>query len=252
MTIHDPRDADPHAPVHERVRRARPDRSAPLRSASNAFRSAPNSAAPGALRDDAASGQHAARRTVEAAVETAYRVYDDYVSWGRQMASQQTTTADWRTPMGPKTLDPQAALTQWLSMWQDLARAWASALSPLVPSAPGLMPFAPDVAAMNTMFTPVQQGPAAVASGATLDFELESKVPARVALHLVQRPASGLLKAQLHREEGEGRLTLSFDAARIQIKLGDEPAGTYSGVVRDPAGQQLGMLTVELFARSTV
>ena len=237
----------------ERVKRPLPERSSPLRGAAHAFRSAHGDAQSGA-RDETTHARNTAKSTVEAAVETAYRVYDDYVSWGRQMASQQTATRDWRTPMGPKTLDPQAAANQWISMWQELARAWFGALSPLLPSAPGLMPFMPDPAAINSMFAPSRPGPAAaVATAAGLDFELESRQGARVSLHLVQRPASGQLRAQLHREEGEGRLALVFDAARIQIKIGDEhPPGTYSGIVRDAAGQQLGMLTIELFARILV
>jgi hypothetical protein len=245
MTIPSSRpDHDSSEPEGERIKRPQPAREGPERHPMHSFRR--NQGAP------AAAPAEPARRTVESAVETAYRVYEDYVRWGQQAAAQRPRAQDWSNAMGPKPLDPRDPRDpvwnsqQWLSLWQDAYKVWLSCLTPFMASLPNLSSFPQGPGAAPGI--PFPPGPeAAVSPSVELGLELETSQRARVSLHLV-RKSTGLLKAHLHREEGEGRLMLEFDAAQLSIKLPDaQPAGTYSGVVRDSQGEQAGMLTVFVF-----
>ncbi len=201
-----------------RIRREPPVRSAPLRSPLHGVR-----------------GPHdPARRTVEAAVETAYRVYEDYVRWGRESAAQR---AEGRTTMGPKMLDPQSALTQWMGIWQEMYRAWMGAFTPLGQAAPGMFGFDP----MTAFQPPTPQT-------SSFDLTVETSRRTRLSLTWLRPPGGGTLRAQLIREEGEGRLALELDPSALRIEIPpQQPAGTYSGIVRDAKGEQLGMLTLQLY-----
>lgn len=204
----------------DRVRRAPPERSGPLRAAHHAFRGPTKTPA---------------QQTIETAVETAYRVYEDYVRWGRERAAQRNHG---RMSMGPKMLDPQAAMTQWMGMWQELYRAWMGACGPLTQGAPGLFGF--------DAMAPFQA--AAAAAPGPLDLSIETSRRTRVSLGWLRAPSPGTLRAQLFREEGEGRLAVELDATSLRLDVPPEQAaGTYSGVLRDTQGQQLGVLTVQLF-----
>ncbi|MET0285351.1 MAG: hypothetical protein ABW352_12805 [Polyangiales bacterium] len=201
-----------------RVRREPPSRGGPVRSPLHAARGT----------------SEPARRTVEAAVETAYRVYEDYVRWGRESAAQR---AEGRTTMGPKMLDPQSAFTQWMGIWQEMYRGWMGAFTPLTQAAPGMFGF--------DGMAPFQ-APAAQAS--SFDLTVETSRRTRISLTWLRPPGGGTLRAQLMREEGEGRLALELDPSALRIEIpAQQPAGTYSGVVRDARGEQLGMLTLQLF-----
>jgi hypothetical protein len=265
MTIHDlPGAADPNESSREsdRVRRAPPEREAPLRHAAYAFRAGaaspakPTSPSPSTSTSVPPSAAPA-RSVVEQAVETAYRVFDDYVAWGQQTAAQRPVTSlafagsDWSTMMGPKM--PMSALTApWLQPWQDMYRVWFDAVTPLLSNLPALAPFMPGAGAPRGRAPEAPSAPpvpTVTNVGRALELELDVSQRVRVSLHLLNKPAEGALRAALHREEGEGRLLLEFEASALRIKLGDEQApGTYSGIVRDLRGEQVGILTVQVFA----
>jgi hypothetical protein len=264
MTIHDGRHATPPA---QRLRRSPAARETPLRSASKVFR--PTRAerdtrdARVEYSDQAAHDTRVpAQRAVEAAVDLAYRVYEDYVDWGRATAANRprgtngtsgTSGTHGRANMRAETPDTLPA-TYWLQMWQEMWRMWGGYMLQFTPAIPGMAPFGSSMPGLfptpgSTFGAPragSMQGQGN--EGSELNLELETSQRTAITLHLT-RPASGApLKARLHREDGEGSLQLHFDASnpRIRVPEGQAP-GTYSGVVRDDLGNQCGMLTVTLF-----
>jgi hypothetical protein len=220
------------------MKRTPPSREAPLRNASHAFRPSP----PGGL----GAAQDLAERAVEAAVGTAYRVYEEYVRWGRTAAAQQARSRHGRTTMKPRQPDTQA-VTQWIQMWQEMFRMWISFMNPFATGMPGAPPFVPGPFGMGTPFG----GYSPRNASAEFEIELETSQRVSLSLQLTDQSASGTLRAQLHREEGDGRIALEFDASSIRVALPDrEPPGTYSGVVRDETGHQCGMMTLIVFGTS--
>jgi len=217
-----------------RLRRSAPLRSEPDRSPANAFRGASRSSSSSASPASAGPSTDAARRAVEAAVGAAYRVYNDYVDWGQQAAAQRSQSRDWREFMRPNPPDMSQAATQWAQMWQDMLRMWMGYMMPMMPVMPGVPPFGASRSRLQ---------------GGELNVELDTSQRVVVEMHLTQASTNGAFKARLHREEGDGQLSLEFDSSKMRITVppGQAP-GTYSGIVRDGSGNQCGMLTVTVVA----
>lgn len=148
--------ADSKASDRPRIRRSPPSRSAPLRSARHLFRSAPGPApsvepASGAAAAPAAEGvRPQAQDAINAAVETAYRVCDQYLQMGRSAASrfaaaEPMTSGDnmrndpwslpWPSPWSPGPQGNPVAMA--MQFWQDMARMWMGYAMPFMP---GMMP----------------------------------------------------------------------------------------------------------------
>ena len=133
--------------------------------------------------------------------------------------------------MRPNPPDMSQAATQWAQMWQDMFRMWMGYMAPMMP---GVQPFG----------ATQSQSP-----GGDVHVELDASQRVVVSLHLTQASANGAFKARLHREEGEGQLSLEFDSAKMRITVPEGQApGTYGGIVRDGSGNQCGMLTIKVVA----
>lgn len=212
--------------IHEgqRLRRSPPEREGPLRHPAKLFRAAQPERAPA----------HGAR-AVEAAVDTAYRVYEEYIGWGKQSAAAR----DGRRGMRPNTPDMQGA-AYWFQMWQEAWRMWASYMLPFMSNAPGMAPFGPG---MPFPFAP----PRTAANATPLQVEIDTSQPTSISLNWLRPVGDEPLSVRLHREEGEGALQLRFEGGSLRVSVPEGQApGTYSGVVRDGSGSQCGMLTLTL------
>lgn len=212
-----------------RRRRRAPARGGPKRTSANAFR-------PSATSDVDCDP---ARSVVEAAVETAYRVYEDYVRWGQQAAgqrSQSAPTLDWREPMSNRSPDMTETATQMMQMWQDMARMWMGYM----------MPFMPGAMAWPTPFGVSKTK----AEGVELNVELDTSQSARVTFRLRQPPSNKPLQVRLVRDGGTEQLAFRFDSPtglKMRINVPDKQAsGTYRGVVLDDSGAEYGTMTLTL------
>ena len=217
----------------QRLRRSAPERDGPLRNPAKLFRPATVQA-------------EGSQRAVEAAVETAYRVYEEYIGWGRERAAQRAQSNHGRQGMRPNNTPDMQAATYWIQLWQEAFRIWSGSMMPWMSSAPGMTPFGaapgwpPGFGAPRAAGWPTPGG-----SAQELNIELESSQPTTISLRLMRPGSDELLKARLHREEGEGSLHLDFQSSNVRIHVPDgQTPGTYSGVVRDGAGEQCGMLTI--------
>lgn len=117
-------DRDPSAP---RARREPPARSQPNRSITNAFRPAKSTK----KTDDKAS----AKSAVKDAVEGAYRVVDDYLSWGRDAASNRAQDAPRQDGWGGGSMGrhPYAGMGMYSPIakwWYDAASYWMGHAAP--------------------------------------------------------------------------------------------------------------------------
>lgn len=224
----------------ERPRRVPPPRQAPLRSALGA----PHPGPPACADDERA------RSEVEASVETAYHVYEEYMRWGQATAAQRTSSTDWSRPMTSNSPDPRAFATQWTQMLQEMYRLWMAALMPVMPNVPGMSP--PGPTSSPSPFPP------APGSGRTepgrplamdLDLDLSTSQPTRVRIQLVRDPPAGPWKVWLYQKptEGPGSIEVTFVSGGIRVEpLVGHPAGSYSGVIQDGDGQLCGMMSIHL------
>src|SRR5262245_1403680 len=91
LAITTPKQPHPSNPRQESNRARRPERprDAPHRAAGHAFRSA---APPEPIGDEA-------RAAIEGAVSTAYKVWREYLEYGRKAAEQYTPFRGWSTAM---------------------------------------------------------------------------------------------------------------------------------------------------------
>jgi hypothetical protein len=240
MTIRNPDpSANGSAQVAPRIQRPVPERFGPLRSPAHAFRSAkPNT--------NGHAAKESTKSVVASAVESAYRVYDEYLKLGYEAAAQRYGARDRRAPMDPKPYDRSASATQWMDLWQDMYRQWLSAVAPFMGISPASArggPFDPGSPWPSMPWMPQQP-----AGGNEVELEIDAAQRVRVSLHLV-RKSPGPLRVTLQREAGEGQLVFEFESTNIRLQLDTVHApGTYGGIVRDARGDQVGMLTIQLFA----
>jgi hypothetical protein len=112
-----------HASAQDRARREPPARTGPKRALSNAFR--PATAASAIPEPDA-------RRAVENAVDTAYRICEDYLSWGRNAASSRSPNdarhgvrgEEWREHMKRHPYAMGGMYNPLIKFWQEMAGYW--------------------------------------------------------------------------------------------------------------------------------
>lgn len=218
-----------------RLRRTRPSRSAPLRNPAHSFGAASRQ------QTEERREEVPDRDVVQAAVGTAYRVYEEYVRWGQQAAAQRAASDHGRPTMRSNTRDSQPGM-QWLQVWEESLRMWMGYAAPFLQGAP----FGPGGAGMSF-------GPHAPrGQGLDLEVELSASLPIRVSLHLTEPRPEGILRTRLHADEGAGGFALEIDPANVRIRVPDELSpGTYRGVVQDEEGGQRGMLTIEVLAADT-
>ena len=247
MTIRNESDRHREEAASARLRRSPPERTGPIRNPSTFMRGELSKAL-----HPAARAVEPAQRAIEAAVEGAYRVFEDYLDWGRKAAEQQLSFEDWKVPMAPKPMDYQQASAQWLQLWQDaVARFWFGAFAPFTPNG-GQQPTASNP--WSAFMSPGAWGMPPFGPRATpshdhvrMNVTIEASQPVKLALRLIEAAPAGAVRAVLHREDGEGKLTLELDASGTHLCVPPgQPSGVYSGVLRDQHGAQCGMVTVSV------
>jgi hypothetical protein len=185
-----------------------------------------------------------ARRAVEAAVETAYKVYDDYVKWGQDAAARRPRSDDRREPMSNQPPDPMQPMLQMMQLWQDMARMWMGFMAP--PMMPWGSPNAPWMPPMwGTQAQPTSEG-------VPVNVELDTARPASVTLRMRKNPGDQPLSVHLRRQTGDESMRLRFDSPhglKVRVVIADDQApGKYSGDVKDDSGAVYGSMTLELSA----
>lgn len=271
-----------------RVTRPVLPRDKPFRGALHAFRPTPSAHDPTgrAVSNRTDAFGDGTRGMADAAVETAYRVYEEYLNAGERAAAQREAARARRMAMDPFRYDAAMSPGSWLELWKDMYRQWASAVVPLMngtsapaygthgaPAGYGMppaygMPGYGSPSAAPAYGPPSGYGPcapspvhtaatspssnASAGSAAALDVSIDTTRRCQVQVHMVRQRDGELLHASLHHEESAARIRLSFDSSQVQLSIDDsQPAGRYSGVIRDGASEQVGMVTVTVYPVSS-
>ena len=259
------------SPSRPRIRRSPPERTRPVRNPVVP----PGQPAPGigtlidatvgealrtAERLAAASGA-TVQGAVECGVKTAYTVIDEYMRRGREAASRQERP-NWRSDMK----DDRQNFGNWSTMfgpmgplmapWMQMMQAWTTAMSSFVPGAaqqPAWNPYAWGGAAGGPH-------PPGAAASPMVSVQVSSHCPTEVSLSVAPGADAGTLVADaLPVDDGSGApplvavaFTCTPGHVRVSVTVpNDQPAGRYSGAVRDAAGMQVGDLTVDVSGPAT-
>ena len=226
-----------------------------VRSASE--REGPNRRASGAFFADApgpnGSDFRKAADTISDAVETAYRVFDDYLRIGREFAEGRPLRRD-GDPMTDKTTNPMTAAMQ---AWLDLAQYWMGPFMNTMGRAAGATrPDAWDVGGPDRNGGPRAAGNPAGHPVVSLDVSAHQPTRVKVDLHpgatvdrlSVQplRPLDAEAAPPLEAVDvktTDGGVVLSIVVPR------DQPAGAYAGLLVDRDGKTaVGTVTVTVDA----
>lgn len=249
-------------------------RSAPQRTASHLFRSATVAASPASETPNETPGniRPRASEAIDGAVETAYRVCEQYMQLGRQAANRRapgepTTSGEtmrndpWNVgyPMNPAMMAMQ--------MWQDMARMWMGYMVPFMPGAvpsrqspwdlggptPRMGPL-PDMAPAAAVRTAAPERLLAVEISAARPVTVQVSVELQpgTLLHLGRAGLHGHLTATAHSIHGQShalppcRVDVHDGQTRIQVAIpAEQPAGTYVGAIIDREhGQARGTVTI--------
>jgi len=166
------------------------------------------------------------------AVDTAYRVFDEYMKWGREYAQGRPGRRDGE-PMTDKATNPMDAAVQ---AWMDLTRAW---MGPFM-SAMGAAANMPRPDAWD--FGGPDRSPPRGATPPTVSLDVSAQQPTRVKVELHPGVTADRLTIQslrpLDNETAppldavelattDGGITISIVVPR------DQPAGSYAGLLVD-------------------
>jgi hypothetical protein len=248
-----------------RVKRPTPSRTAPHRSAAASFRSSVSESVPQA--------QNVAQ-VIDSAVQTAYRVIDEYLQQGWQTAGRYYGPLG-ASPMGegfPGGQDmanpPQQMMTTMMRFWTEMAQAWLGPYAQMgrntgsdsawdrgaagSPAAPRTAPASPEASAR----VPSDASSDASTGALAVSVELSSQQPAEVTIHVQPGTDIAALSAQdLRAFDGDGKPALSAvrceavdGRLRVEVTVPrDQPVGVYSGALVDRArGEARGTVTVAL------
>ena len=222
-----------------RLRREPPERSGPMRTSALAFRSPSSSGARnGGPRDGA---PEATKRAVESAVDSAYRVYEDYLRWGQQAAGIRPQT-NREGPTMKQPPDVTTAMFQMMRMWQDMTQKWMGFA----------MPFAP-FPGMSGGLGGHSQAAETTASTRAMEVELKAAPGQRAQVNVqLQQVGRGARLSTVVEQVGG---TATMDAVRFDTGAGSRvslsippgmPEGKYYGTIVDDRTRECGALTVRL------
>ncbi len=196
----------------------------------------PNRRASGAFSGAAPNGNGAefsqAAGVIGDAVETAYRVFDDYMRWGREFAEGRRPRRDGE-PMSDKATNPMTAAMQ---AWMDLTQFW---MGPFMSAMGGAanMP-RPDAWDFGGPDRPAPR----TTNAAAVSLHLSAEQPTRVNVDLHPGAVADRLSAQplrpLDNETAPPLDAVEMTATDAGVVLSiavprDQPAGSYAGLLID-------------------
>jgi hypothetical protein len=234
----------------KRLHRQEPLRTGPRRGTTESSRPAGSPTAEGPSRPAG---------IVEQSVETAYRVFAEYLERGQKAAARFGPLEPFSDGFASASKDLPGMTMRY---FQDMAQMWLGPVAQLFPMAGGVFPGSrSDSPWDNGMPARNQAAPepaAPMPERQAFSIEVSSAHPTEVALDLKGRLDGQALSVQaLHAVDGAGKpplsavsLVVSNDRLRISLVVpSDQPAGIYSGVVFDSAQRVgRGTLTVSIQA----
>jgi hypothetical protein len=182
---------------------------------------------------------------VECGVQTAYTVIDEYMRRGREAAGRYREHPNWRDNMNDNRYNYSNPYTAWgpmgpfIAPWMQAMQAWACAMSAFVPGAApqgswGQCATSPKVSVRVTAQNPTEVS-------AWID-------PGADGMELTADPLkiSGDTVAPLL-----GPVPIKCECGHVRVSVTvpkGQPAGRYSGAIRDKDGCRRGELTVDISA----
>jgi hypothetical protein len=249
----------------KRVKRPPAEREKPIRNRVTGDPSvAPgNGDAGAAIADGLAAGRRvievagaSAMDAVEAGVQTAYTVCEEYLARGREEAvRQQARSGLMEPPNRDRTFDAwsqaMGPMSPMFAPWMQMMKMWTD----------GMTMWAPAWGAMAQQWT----SPAAWADGNPFNappvtVALTSKTPVDVTVEL--KPGAQLRRLTVsplrHASDGDApplagiEIDCKPDRARLSVSIPkDQPAGSYSGKVVDSVGLEQGYVRVDVPEKTT-
>lgn len=220
----------------ERIRRPRPERTAPIRGGAESLFGAPEP--PRAAGGEEGQPHGGPAEAVARAVDLGYRVIDDYLRQGWNAARLRE-----RRSYGPEALanDLQDLVARSMQYGAELIDLWMQMLGQLGVAQVGRP--SPRPAGPGGVGAPAAPG------GSRVVVAIESPRPAEVRVDLDVRPGRRLVAQEL-RAPGADPIDAvaleGLDPPRLRVRVPPEqPPGTYSGLVLD-AETNLPVGTVEL------
>ena len=205
----------------------------------------------------AAASDAAVQGAVECGVRTAYTVIDEYMRRGREAAGRHGERPNWRGDMKDDRQNFGNWSTMWgpmgplMAPWMQVMQAWTTAMSAFVPGAAAQNPWNPYAGGGVWGSSP---SPTA-ATSPKVSVQVSSKCPTEVIPSMPPGADSMTLAADaLEIDDGSGApslvgvaITCTPGHVRVSVTVpNDQPAGRYSGAIKDAAGMQVGDLTVDV------
>ena len=201
-------------------------------------------------RPAAASGG-AVQDAVECGVRTAYAVIDEYMRRGREAAVRHRERPDWSSDMSDNRYNyghPNAAwgpMWPFIAPWMQAMQAWACAMTAMAPGAAPYRPWDPQYA----------YGASGCATLPRVSVKVTSQYRTEVSACIEPGAEACALTAD-PLKDGAQTDALPLKGIEIKAEHGhvyvcvtvpiDQPAGKYSGAIRDSGGCKRGELKVDI------
>lgn len=208
----------------------------------------------------AAISDAAVQGAVECGVRTAYTVIDEYMRRGREAAGRYRERPNWRSDMNDDRQNYGNWSTAWgpmwlfIAPWMQMMRAWTDVMSTCVPGAAPQDFWSPY--ARGGAWGPARPSP----TSPKVSVQVSSQRPIEVILSVAPgADAMTLVADALQIDDGSGApslvgVTIKCTPGHVRVSVtvpNDQPAGRYSGAIRDAAGMHVGDLTVHVSEPAT-
>lgn len=194
----------------------------------------------------------AVRGAVECGVRTAYSVIDDYMRRGYNTASSSQSGSRERGNMSDERQNYNAWSTAWgpasplMDQWMNAMRTWTEAWSSM----------AQGMSQGGARATGSATSAATAGSGHHISIQVSSDRPVEVSPHLFPGAdamtvltADPLQPCEQHDAPALTGIDMKVDSGQVRVKVTimvDQPAGTYSGPIRNAQRLVVGALTVTI------